>query len=180
MVRDWRSAGFSGGEGGGILQSGGGGFFDGLWVSIEEKSQTIGLSTIAGTPVRSGYAGRFVFSPPTRLWNVLGEMRVCKGVIAKSRTRDFVVRTRMTLADSQLDHTIGKRGGGNNPSGMYSFLAQSERGCGGGSPCSANLFSLQSSPKATITLSRLPFRDGAAGLGKCGSFWAILFGLFGI
>jgi hypothetical protein len=69
-----------------------------------------------------------------RLWNVLGEMRVGKGVPAKSRTRDFVVRTRTTLADSQLAHTIDKWDGGNKHSGMYSFLAQSQRGCGGGQP----------------------------------------------
>jgi hypothetical protein len=32
-----------------------------------------------------------------------------KGVLAKSCTRDFVVRTRTSLADSQLAHTICRR-----------------------------------------------------------------------
>jgi hypothetical protein len=48
----------------------------------------------------------------------------------------------VTLADSQLAHTIGKRGGGNKSSGMYSFLAQSERGCGGGKPLHLRIFLL--------------------------------------
>ncbi len=94
------------------------------------------------------------FSRRDRLWNVLGEMRVCKGVLAKSRLviLSFVLGRR--LLTLSLSIRLGSGMAGINNLACTHSLRSLGGGAGAASPTAFNLSFLQSSPKVRSIVRR--------------------------